>query len=170
MRPDRVERVGAAGGRLADDLVRLRDLAEADLAAEWRRLFREPPPAALPPRLVRLALAHEVQSRAEGGLAPAIARSLDRLGTGRAAGRAAEGAAAPATAKLRAAPGALLVRDWGGRTHRVEVLEGDRWRWDGRTWRSLSAIARAITGTRRNGPAFFGLREAPGRESGNGPA
>jgi hypothetical protein len=59
---------------------------------------------------------------------------------------------------MKIKPGATLLRDWGGRTWRVEVIAGGSFEWDGRRWRSLSAIAREITGTSRNGPAFFGLR------------
>ena len=64
--------------------------------------------------------------------------------------------ARPVPIKIK--PGATLLRDWGGRTWRVEVIADGSFEWDGRRWRSLSAIARAITGTSRNGPAFFGLR------------
>ena len=59
---------------------------------------------------------------------------------------------------LRIKAGATLVRDWGGKSWRVEVNADASFTWEGRRWRSLSAIASAITGTNRNGPAFFGLR------------
>lgn len=60
-----------------------------------------------------------------------------------------------------AAPGAQLVREWNGRTYRVEVVEGG-FRFDGQTWTSLSAIARRITGTSWSGPRFFGLKDRRG--------
>lgn len=53
-----------------------------------------------------------------------------------------------------------LVREWQGRVHVVEVGDDEVIRWDGREWRSLSEVARAITGTRWSGPAFFGLKKA----------
>ena len=61
---------------------------------------------------------------------------------------------------IRLTPGAKLLRDHLGETHEVMVLE-DGFAWRGRRWRSLSAIAREITGQQRNGPAFFGLSGAP---------
>ena len=57
-----------------------------------------------------------------------------------------------------AAEGTRLIRAWGGRSHEV-VVHGDHVTWQGKHYRSLSAVARAITGTPRNGPAFFGLRD-----------
>lgn len=105
----------------------------------------------------RLALAHDLQASALGGLSPAMARRLDRL-----AGEAQNRRAAKASSgwRLKAKAGATLVRDCGGRTHQVEVQADGTFVWNGQVWRSLSAISREITGTRRNGPAFFGLREA----------
>ena len=143
-------------------LARLEELDAAELGSEWQARHGSAPPPALPGRILRLALAFELQADALGGLSRRAARRLDRL-------IGLEGEQRPTRARpvrqLAAKAGATLVRDWGGRTHRIEVMADGRFAWGGRTWRSLSAIAREITGTRRNGPAFFGLRE-----SGNGPA
>ena len=67
-----------------------------------------------------------------------------------------DGAASPFALTLK--EGGRLLREWNGVTHTVEVLE-DGYRWNGDTYRSLSAVARAITGARWSGPRFFGLRE-----------
>jgi hypothetical protein len=65
------------------------------------------------------------------------------------------------TAEVR--PGTMLAREWNGRMHRVAVL-ADGFAWNGKTYPSLSKIALAITGTRWNGPRFFGLRDKPSKE------
>jgi hypothetical protein len=62
-------------------------------------------------------------------------------------------------------PGTILAREWNGRMHRVAVL-ADGFAWNGKTYPSLSKIAQAITGTRWNGPRFFGLRDNPSKEAG----
>ena len=130
------------------------EVMDADgLRAAWEARFGVAPPAALPARILRLALAYDLQAKALGGLSPATERRLARISQGVEAGSAGK------RASVRLKPGATLLRDWGGRTWRVEVEAEGSFGFDGRRWRSLSAIARAITGTSRNGPAFFGLRE-----------
>ena len=129
-------------------LRRLASLAGTDLAAAWQERFGTPVPAALPDSLLRLAIAHALQSGAREPLPKGMKAS---------AGKSRR----PTGSDLR--PGTALVRDWGGRTYRVDVLEDRRLQWDGQSWRSLSAIARAITGTPRSGPAFFGLGDTTGR-------
>ena len=137
---------------LEAELARLEALGAAGLKEAWATAHGGPAPTALPVRLLRLALAHHLQAGASGGLAPALERHLARI----AAGTVQRDKAKPIP--LRIKPGATLVRDWGGRSWRVEVNSDASFTWDGRRWRSLSAIAREITGTSRNGPAFFGLR------------
>jgi len=136
--------------RIDAQLDRLATWSPADLRAEWSRLTASPVPR-ISPALLRLALAWEIQARAEGGLSRQTTRTLDQL----------------AAAKTRTTPvraGMRLVREWGGRVHVVTVEGGGQdgpelIRWDGRSWRSLSEVARAITGTRWSGPAFFGLKK-----------
>ena len=135
------------------ELARLEALGDAGLKEAWATTHGGPAPTALPARLLQLALAHDLQASALGGLAPALERRLARIAAG-AADRS--DTARPRLIKLK--PGATLLRDWGGRTWRVEVNADGSFEWDGRRWRSLSAIAREIAGTSRNGPAFFGLR------------
>ena len=150
---------GGGGGTLRSkpqtleaELTRLEDMNTAGLGRVWEQRHGSPPPAALPGRLRRLALAYDLQADVHGRLTPALENRLARI----AAGTDQHDKAKPAP--LRIKPGATLVRDWGGRTWRVEVNADGSFEWDGQRWRSLSAIAREITGTSRNGPAFFGLR------------
>lgn len=123
----------------------VRTLEALDLRAlreEWRRRFG-PPPLMRSRELLARLLAWRIQEKALGGLDAATIRMLtsDRL---------------PA-AKPSLGRGTLLSRDWQGRTHHVRVLD-EGFEYEGEQYRSLSAVARAITGTRWNGLRFFGLR------------
>ena len=127
------------------DIARLETLSSAELREEWGRVTGSVVPR-VSPKLLRLALAWEIQARAEGGLSRETVRTLDQLA-----------GAKTRTATARA--GTRLVREWQGRVHVVEIGEDQVIRWDGRTWGSLSEVARAITDTRWSGPAFFGLKQ-----------
>jgi hypothetical protein len=138
---------------LKADLARLEDMDTAGLGRAWeRRHGSSPPSSALPGRLLRLALAYDLQADVLGGLTPAMESRLARIAAGTNQRDRAK------SARLRIKPGATLLRDWGGKSWQVEVEADGTFSFDGRRWRSLSAIAGAITGTSRNGPAFFGLR------------
>jgi uncharacterized protein (AIM24 family) len=91
-------------------------------------------------------VAHELQVQANGGLSRKAKRALD--------GR---GEAKPASIAIR--PGMRLAREYSGKMHVVTIGENGEIIWNDRTWKSLSAVARAITGTRWSGPAFFGLKK-----------
>ena len=92
-----------------------------------------------------MALAWEVQARALGGLSRATQQTLTQLAGGKSR-----------TTKAQA--GSRLVREWNGRVHVVTIGEDQVVRYNDREWRSLSEVARSITGTRWSGPAFFGLK------------
>jgi hypothetical protein len=126
------------------EVARLEGLSAAELRQRWTALTGSAAPR-VSARLLALALAWEMQARAYGGLSRETSRSLDQLARGLTR-------TAPARAGMR------LVREWQGQAHVVTVGEDGVIRWDGRDWRSLSEVARAITGTRWSGPAFFGLR------------
>jgi hypothetical protein len=134
------------------ELANLEALDAEGLRVVWVERHGSRPPTALPDRLLRLALAYDLQAGALGGLTPAQERRLTR----NAARPDAHDAARPRLMTIK--PGSTLLRDWGGRSWRVEVGADGAFHFDGQRWRSLSAIAGAITGTSRNGPAFFGLR------------
>lgn len=114
------------------------------LRSFWRERFGAPP-SNRSPELLRLMLAWRLQVAVHGGLDRATSRQLERTGS-----VAVEGS--------QLGIGAIITRDWQGRRHDVIVVEGG-FQWNGRTFRSLSAVAKAITGTKWNGPKFFGLRE-----------
>ena len=137
-------------------------LAELDkmdrtaLGRLWTTLLGGAVPSMMSQGFQRHFLAHALQIKAKGDVPPSVARRLDQIQSG------AERRVTPSLAT-----GARLLRQWNGTTHVVDVVEGG-FRWNGSQHRSLSAIARAITGTRWSGPRFFGLANELGK--GDGPA
>jgi hypothetical protein len=138
---------------LATRLVALRGKSHATLRAEWRRLYRSEPPKRVSRDLLELGVAWKLQERALGGMSAALKRRIADL----AKTMETKGDLARARA-VTLKPGARLMREWRGETHDVRVLE-DGFEWRGQRWRSLSAIAREITGTQWSGPRFFGLEK-----------
>ena len=127
-----------------DDEVRaLESFGLQALREDWRERFGAPPKLRSP-ELMRRCLAWRIQLQAYGGIEPGLRRRL------RGEGRVGDGLE----------HGGRIVREWRGQRHEVEVVDGG-YLWKGRRFRSLSPIALEITGTRWNGPKFFGLR--PGR-------
>jgi hypothetical protein len=126
------------------------DLSPDELRKEWRRLYRSQPPRLSRDLLVR-AIAYRIQELRYGGLSKGTSRKLAALVQSRGSGAetATDGAQ-----RIRA--GARLMREWNGRTHTVTVEE-EGFTYAGRKYRSLTAIAREITGARWSGPRFFGL-------------
>ena len=125
------------------------------LRAEWQRLYRSQPPPKLGRELLALAVAWAVQERMLGGLSNRARRQLAGL-TGLLTGEPGT----PSVRQVRLRPGARIVRRWGGQTHEIVVVE-DGFLWQERVWRSLSVIAREITGVQWSGPRFFGF-DRPG--------
>jgi hypothetical protein len=116
--------------------------------AQLREMWGQVTSAAVPrisPKMLRLALGYEMQARALGGLSRATQQKLAQL-------------AAAKTRTSAVQPGMRLVREWNGTVHVAIIGEDKVIRWQNREWRSLSEVARAITGTRWSGPAFFGLK------------
>ena len=150
MRRRVAHRKGAAE-TLAGDLAVLPDLSLKVLKARWRELYGSAPPSRLGRALMVQGIAYRLQEQDLGGLKPAVRRRLAQAAEDIAAGRSRP--ASPPIIK----PGTRLLRDWQGVTHEVIVLEGCV-QYRGQTWRSLSAVAREITGTRWSGPLFFGLK------------
>jgi hypothetical protein len=137
---------------LDDEIARLRGLDLAGLQARWRTMFGRRAPAHLPKHLLLRILAYRLQAEVHGDLDAASVRSLDRLA------RTGSDKSVPLPQVSSVRPGTLLVREWNGVLHHVTTLD-DGFAWNGTSYRSLSQVARAITGTRWNGPRFFGLRE-----------
>jgi hypothetical protein len=136
------------------EIEHLDQLSRAELRELWKRELAGQPPSSLGRDILALGLAYARQERRYGGLSRPVAKELDRL-LARALGDADKPLLA--TRPLPRA-GTILVREWQGTTHHVTVTD-DAFLWNGKPHRSLSSIARAITGTTWNGPRFFGLRE-----------
>ena len=136
---------------LPSRLAALASMERADLILEWRRLFRVSPPDRIRRDLLELGAAWKLQEKALGGLKKAIATELRDL----AEALASTGDISRAK-PARLKPGARLLREWGGVTHEVTVVDGG-FLWKGELRKSLSAIAEEITGAHWSGPRFFGL-------------
>jgi hypothetical protein len=140
------------------EIARLRDLDLEGLQAFWRITFRRDAPSHLPRHLVFAIIAYRLQADVMGDLDAETLRFLKRVNQ---AGSIQ--AVAPLTQRFEQkrrelSAGTVLTREWNGRHHRVMVLE-QGFAWEGRTYKSLSEIAKTITGTKWNGPRFFGLRD-----------
>ena len=140
---------------IAKALAGLSELTIFELRGEWRRLHRMPPPMRLSRDLLVRGITYKLQERAYGGLSTATARKLEQAG----ADSLSRGSATPAP-PISLRPGTRLVREWRGVTHMV-LIHADGIEWRGQRYRSLSVVARKITGARWSGPRFFGLRQRP---------
>lgn len=161
--------------KLEQEIAAIGDLPREDLAERWVRAHGCPPPKGVKRALLERSAAWQLQSKRLGGLSAETRRLMRRLSAAKSNALANEvsvGAEAEDTGSYDAGnqtdqqtailsrkqldPGARLVREWNGRTHVIEVIEKG-FIHDGKAYRSLSAIARRITGTRWSGPRFFGL-------------
>ena len=131
---------------------RLSTLDIGELRQHWRGLYKTQPPPNLSRELLARAVAHRMQELALGGLHPEPQRQLLRI-----AQQFKETGAATIRARPELKPGTRLMREWQGRTYDVLVLDGGFSSQNTR-YRSLSSIARKITGTPWSGPLFFGLK------------
>lgn len=141
------------------ELERIRMMRIVELRALFRAKFKSEPPPAFGPDLLRRSIAQTIQEKTYGGLDAKTAPFLNRL--------IVQHTKTPGRIVLprRIKAGATLVRQWKGEQHRVTVLH-DGFAYQGKTYGSLSQIARMITGARWNGPRFFGLRAAKDAKDG----
>jgi hypothetical protein len=137
-------------GEIAQEIERISGLDLAGIRALWRATFKKAPPRTLTRDILVRQLAWRIQEKAFGGHDAATLKLLDAYGR-QTAGKV--------VLFRRLKPGASVVREYQGVRHIVTITEGG-FVWQGRTYDSLSAIAREITGSRWNGPRFFGLRAA----------
>jgi len=145
--------------RLAVEIAALRNLDLDGLRRRWRMLSGKPVPLHLTRVLLIRLIAYRLQANALGDLDRATKRLLDGIAKADRTGGKNAKAGVPARPELRPLlPGTHLIREHEGVLHRVMVLE-EGFAWNGRTFGSLSHIAREITGTRWNGHRFFGLRD-----------
>jgi hypothetical protein len=151
---------------MADDgvlarIAALKAMPAPELRRQWGQLFDTPPPR-YNRRFLESRLAYRLQELAYGGLKPATATRLEALGEQLDGG---DIAVRRRQVDERPITGTKLIREYQGALHHVTVLQ-DGYEWQGRLYKSLSAIARTITGTKWNGPVFFGLNgEAKSEQS-----
>lgn len=130
---------------ISEQLAELDALSKDELRGRWVKLTGRSAPK-LSTAMLRMALGYELQANGTRGLASKVRQQLVQLEAGR-------------TRTNDVRPGMRLVRENGGKVHVVTIGEKGEVIWNEREWKSLSQVARAITGTRWSGPAFFGLRE-----------
>lgn len=142
------------------DLAALQALGMEDLRLRWSAAYGVEPLPRLSRELLIRGIACRLQERARGGLSRKVLRRLEQIAAGQGTSSGGVGSAPSAR------PGTSLVREWQGRAQEVVVLQ-DGFLWNGGTYRSLSEIARLITGTRWSGPRFFGLKEEKVKRAGS---
>jgi hypothetical protein len=146
--------------RLAQELKDLETRGDDELKNRWRGLYGTKPPQKIHRSLLIAAVAHRMQEHALGALKSSVRRHLMQ-----AANNPATPRSSPLFPSLRPRAGTVLVRDWGGVTHQAQMLE-DGILFRSKRYKSLSEVARVITGSRWSGPLFFGLKST--REQNHG--
>jgi hypothetical protein len=134
------------------DIAALEAMSPTQIVREWRRLNGAIPPP-VPTSLLARDLAHRAQVNVSGGPDKRLERRVRELVTA-----VERGGVPPERSGATLATGTQLLREWGGKTHRVSVEPDGRYAYAGQSWSSLSVIARTITGARWSGPRFFGTR------------
>jgi hypothetical protein len=137
-------------------LAEIQDMAYPALKEKWRSLYGTEPPAYSREMFVR-RLAYRVQELVYGGLAEETKAELERIAEEDDRQRQAVKAGRPKPKGTHPLPGTRMIREWNGQRHEVTAVEGG-YEYTGRRYKSLSAIATAITGAHWSGPQFFGLR------------
>jgi hypothetical protein len=149
---------------LEDEIARLRDLDLKALRARWKGVYRHDAPLHLPRHLLFAVLAYRLQADELGDLTPDSARLLKQLGTNDSPLDVARLTSSFDQQRTKPNSGTVLTREWKGQIHQVMVMD-EGFGWNGKTYDSLSQVAYAITGTKWNGPRFFGLRYAAPTEA-----
>ena len=152
--------------KLAHGFAELKNRDREALCKEWQRLFRKKVPLNLPQYILLRMVAYQLQANALGNLDSNCIKYLNQVVTQRATRLASKNQrprkspppipAVPAEHSLKA--GSILVREHDGHLHKVIAIAPSGFRWNDKTFKSLSEVAYAITGTKWNGPRFFGLR------------
>jgi hypothetical protein len=163
------------------EIVALDTLATKALQQRWRELYKTEAPPRIRPGFLRRAIAYRLQELAFGGLKPQTRRQLQKLAAQMRSQREPANTVSSLASSHRTpprtiilprrvlSPGTRLMREWNGSTEIVEVVaEGFVWR--DRPYRTLSAVAVAITGTKWSGPKFFGLARASAKSVQASPA
>ena len=149
--------------KLKTEIARLRDLDLRDLRAVWQKHYGTTAPKTLRRKILVLSIAWRIQANAAGGLKPATRKYLRQVAE---AARSGVRVQPPSAGRIRA--GTRLIRVWRDKTHTVTAL-ADGFEWQGTRYRSLSEIARTMTGTRWNGLVFFGVKSNASNSKAVGP-
>ena len=146
------------------EIAHLRGLDLRGLRARWRSVFQRPPPAHLGRHLLFSVIAYQIQADAFGDLDHATKQLLERTKATEAGTAMSARLMGHDQRRTELTPGTVLVREWNKQSQRVMVMAAG-FAWNGKTYDSLSKVAFAITGTRWNGPRFFGLRDKQDRSA-----
>jgi hypothetical protein len=147
-----------------DEIRHVRGLDLKGLQARWQSVFQRPAPGHLPRHLLFAVIAYRIQADRFGDLDHETRQLLDRTSATESGTAMAARLVTFDQKRTEHAPGTVLVREWDRQPQRVMVM-ADGFVWNGQTYDSLSKVAYAITGTRWNGPRFFGLREKENRST-----
>jgi hypothetical protein len=145
-----------------DEIAHLRGLDLKGLRARWQGVFQRPPPDHLPRHLLFAIIAYRIQTDRFGDLDHETRQLLDHTGAKESGAAMSARLVSFDQKRTELTPGTILVREWDRQSQRVMVMP-DGFAWNGQTYDSLSKVAFAITGTRWNGPRFFGLRDKEDR-------
>ncbi len=152
------------GGRVStktsieDEIAHLRGLDLKSLRSRWQSVFQRLPPDHLPRHLLFAIIAFRIQADRFGDLDRGTRQIFDGIETSSAGETMSARLVSFDQKRIELTPGTELVREWNHRSQRVMVMP-DGFAWNGQTYDSLSKVAFAITGTKWNGPRFFGLRD-----------
>ena len=147
---------------IEDEIAHLRGLNLKSLRSRWQGVLQRPAPAHLTQHLLFAVIAYRIQAERFGDLDHATRQMLDGISTKETGSALSARLASFDQKRTKLTPGTVLVREWDRQSQRVMVL-ADGFAWNGQTFDSLSKVAFAITGTRWNGPRFFGLRNKEDR-------
>lgn len=147
---------------IGDEIAHLRGLDLKGLRSRWQSVFQRPPPHHLPRHLLFAIIAYRIQVDRLGELDHETRQILDRTDVKNGGETISARLVSFDQKRIELTPGTVLVREWDRRSQRVMVM-ADGFAWNGQTYDSLSKVAFAITGTKWNGPRFFGLRDKKDR-------
>jgi hypothetical protein len=142
---------------IGDEIAHLRGLDLKGLRSRWQSIFQRPPPDHLPRHLLFAIIAYRIQADRIDDLDHETTQVLDRTDATDTGATTSARLISFDQKRTELTPGTVLVREWDRRSQRVMVM-ADGFAWNGQTYDSLSKVAFAITGTKWNGPRFFGLR------------
>ena len=145
-----------------EEIAHLRGLDLKGLRSRWQSVFQKPPPDHLPRHLLFAIIAYRIQADRLGDLDHETMQVLNRTDSKETGASMSARLASFDQKRTELTPGTVLVREWDRQSQRVMVMS-DGFAWNGQTYDSLSKVAFAITGTKWNGPRFFGLRDKEDR-------